>query len=103
MSAHEVPSWYEAGLPMKERKRRGHFSTPPELVELILDACGYTPERELSSLRVLDPACGGGNFLAAAGRRLLLSGLQRHVSPAETIAALQNNLWGLDPDPVACF
>ncbi|HTK09587.1 MAG TPA: N-6 DNA methylase [Ktedonobacteraceae bacterium] len=103
MSAHEVPGWYEAGLPVRERKRRGHFSTPPELVELILDACGYTPEHDLSALRVLDPACGSGNFLAAAARRLLLFGQQHHLPPAETIAALQHNLWGLDPDPVACF
>jgi SAM-dependent methyltransferase len=103
MSAHKKPGWYEAGLPMKERKRRGHFSTPPELVALILDACGYTPDRDLSTLRVLDPACGGGNFLAAATRRLLFSALQRHTSPSEAIEALRRNLWGLDPDPVACF
>jgi len=103
MNAHEMSNWYEAGLPMRERKRRGHFSTPPELVEQILDACGYTSERDLSTCRVLDPACGSGNFLAAAGRRLLLSGLQSHLPPKAILASIQHNLWGFDPDPVACF
>ncbi len=103
MNTHEMPNWYEAGLPVRERKRRGHFSTPPELVEQILDACGYTSARDLSLLRVLDPACGSGNFLAAAARRLLLSGQPSDLSTTELLAAIQRNLWGFDPDPVACF
>ncbi|HEU5374205.1 MAG TPA: N-6 DNA methylase [Ktedonobacteraceae bacterium] len=95
--------WYEAGLPLGERKQRGHFSTPPALVEQILDACGYTSAADLSHLRLLDPACGSGNFLACAARRLALSG-QAHGLPASQIGKLvQRNIWGLDPDPVACL
>ena len=30
--------WYETSLSLMERKKRGHFSTPPLLVEKILDA-----------------------------------------------------------------
>src|SRR5256885_2199876 len=37
----EQVGWYEATLPLKERRSRGHFSTPPRLVEHFLDACGY--------------------------------------------------------------
>ncbi|HZU70914.1 MAG TPA: N-6 DNA methylase [Ktedonobacteraceae bacterium] len=95
--------WYEAGLPLVERKRRGHFSTPPLLVEQILDACGYTPAANLAHLRVLDPACGSGNFLVGAARRLLAFGERTGVSNAECIAMLERNLWGFDPDPVSCF
>ena len=51
MTADHLPNWYEASLPTRERKTRGHFSTPPPLVEDILDACGYTPEQDLSQLR----------------------------------------------------
>src|SRR5229473_2140543 len=69
-------AWYETHLPLMERKQRGHFSTPPRLVEYILDACGYTPTADLSRIRVLDPACGSGNFLAGAARRLVTSLLQ---------------------------
>ena len=96
-------SWYEASLPLKERKRRGHFSTPPSLVERVLDACGYLPDADLARIRVLDPACGGGNFLAAAARRLLAFAGLRELDRAAQIALAQRNLWGFDPDPVACF
>ena len=102
-SSDDAASWYEAGLPSKERKRRGHFSTPPALVERILDACGYLPEADLARIRVLDPACGGGNFLAAAARRLLAYAGLRGLDQAAQIAVMQRNLWGFDPDPVACF
>ena len=100
---NENLNWYEAGLPAPERKRRGHFSTPPALVACILDACGYGPEQDLTHLRVLDPACGSGNFLAGAARRLVASGKRAGLSDEALIASAQRNLWGFDPDPVACF
>ena len=68
----EQVGWYEASLSLQERRSRGHFSTPIILVEHILDACGYhsnTPAADLRSIRVLDPACGSGNFLAAAAQK----------------------------------
>jgi len=102
-SPDDALSWYEASLPLKERKRRGHFSTPPSLVERVLDACGYLPGADLARIRVLDPACGGGNFLAAAARRLLVFAGLRGLDRAAQIALAQRNLWGFDPDPVACF
>ena len=95
--------WYEASLPLQERKLRGHFSTPPQLVERILDACGYTPGNDLSHMRVLDPACGSGNFLAAATRRLVSFAAQRKLSSDALTALVSRNLWGFDPDPVSCF
>ena len=127
MSSENALGWYEANLPSTERKQRGHFSTPPRLVEYILDACGYTPTADLSRIRVLDPACGSGNFLAGAARRLVTSLSQASVGtasarsrpscgseintaqPAQTLNQhkmlqhVQRNLWGFDPDPIACF
>ena len=96
-------NWYEDTLPAGERKRRGHFSTPPLLIEQILDACGYTPERDLSLVRVLDPACGSGNFLAEAARRLVAFGKRRGLAHEVLKNLVQRNLWGFDPDPIACF
>ena len=100
---NDALNWYEANLPSNERKRRGHFSTPPSLVEQILDACGYTSHADLAQVRVLDPACGGGNFLAGAARRLVAFATRRGLDQEAQIALVQRNLWGLDPDPVACF
>jgi hypothetical protein len=103
MTVNRPPNWYEASLPARERKTRGHFSTPPPLVEDILDACGYTPERNLSQLRVLDPACGSGNFLADATKRLIAFGERAGHSEQVIATSIQQNIWGFDPDPVACF
>ena len=95
--------WYETGLPSDERKRRGHFSTPHALVEQILDACRYTASADILHLRLLDPACGSGNFLAGAARRLCAAGLAGGFSREQACSLVQRNLWGLDPDPVACL
>src|SRR5579863_673548 len=99
----EQIGWYEAGLPLMERKKRGHFSTPASLVEHILDACGYTPDADLSHVRVLDPACGSGNFLVGAAHRLLEFGERKLLAQAEQAELMQRNIWGFDPDPVSCF
>ncbi len=98
-----APGWYEASLPEQERKRLGHFSTPPLLVEQILDACEYTIANDLSAIRVLDPACGSGNFLAAAAQRLLCSGQGANYAQDGLVSLIQHNIWGFDPDPVSCF
>ncbi len=96
-------TWYETNLPLLERKKRGHFSTPPRLVEKILDACCYTPDNDLTQVRVLDPACGSGNFLIEAARRLQAFSVRAGLSSRECALLLQRNLWGIDPDPISCF
>ena len=95
--------WYEAGLSLGERRQRGHFSTPPALVDQILDACGYTSRADLRHIRLLDPACGSGNFLTRAILRLCRAGHDMGLDLAQTGNLVQRNIWGLDPDPVACF
>ena len=77
----EQSGWYEASLPSRERKKRGHFSTPPALVERILDACGYILDANLAQVRVLDPACGSGNFLVGAAQRLVAFSAIRRSFP----------------------
>ncbi|HMK10989.1 MAG TPA: methyltransferase domain-containing protein, partial [Acidimicrobiales bacterium] len=71
-----------------ERRRFGAFDTPSSLVERLLD-WSVQPlldgGRDPRTISVLDPACGTGNFLVAATRRL------------ETAS----NLVGVDSDPRA--
>src|SRR5579864_196550 len=100
---HDLYGWYEAGLSATERKRRGHYSTPLPLVDQILDVCGYTSDRDLTRVRMLDPACGSGNFVAGAARRLLASARQQGLSQQQQTRLLARNIWGFDPDPVSCF
>ncbi len=103
VATEEQLTWYETTLPLLERKKRGHFSTPPRLIANILDACGYTPDNNLAPVRVLDPACGSGNFLVEAARRLQAFSIQTGLSSKESARLFKHNLWGIDPDPVSCF
>ncbi|MGE4552609.1 MAG: Eco57I restriction-modification methylase domain-containing protein [Desulfovibrionaceae bacterium] len=50
---------------------RGAVFTRPEVVGFILDLVGYTVERPLHKMRLLEPAFGGGSFLLPCVRRLL--------------------------------
>ncbi|MTW22908.1 Eco57I restriction-modification methylase domain-containing protein [Allochromatium palmeri] len=51
----------------------GAVFSRPEVVNAILDLAGYTPDRPLYRLRLLEPAFGRGDFLLAAIERLLAS------------------------------
>ncbi len=51
----------------------GEVFTRRWVVELILDLCGYTPNRDLASLRIIEPACGSGAFLGPIVERLAKS------------------------------
>ncbi|WP_438007740.1 Eco57I restriction-modification methylase domain-containing protein [Sorangium sp. So ce321] len=55
----------------------GVVLTRPHVVNLILDLAGYTADRDLASLSLLEPACGHGAFLVPAAERLLQSA-RRH-------------------------
>jgi hypothetical protein len=52
-------------------EQRGAIFTRKEVVEFILDLAGYTPDRPLAEMRLLEPSFGGGDFLIAAIDRLL--------------------------------
>lgn len=73
MTAREAAHRYEQALAADLRRSGGVFYTPAHLVERLLD---LTLEPLLAeaddplSLRILDPACGAGLFLAAAAERI---------------------------------
>lgn len=51
----------------------GEVFTRRWVVEVLLDLSGYTTERDLAALRLLEPSCGSGAFLGPAVERLLAS------------------------------
>jgi adenine-specific DNA-methyltransferase len=59
----------------------GVVLTKPHLVELILDLAGYTPDRDLAQMRLLEPACGHGAFLLPAVGRLMVAAKAARVKP----------------------
>ncbi|MFA4946295.1 MAG: N-6 DNA methylase [Candidatus Micrarchaeia archaeon] len=62
---------YEKYLPKDERKQLGEFYTPDEVVDYILDAVDYSPNKAIENKDLIDPACGSGGFLVRATRRLI--------------------------------
>ena len=52
-------------------EQRGAVFTRREVVDFMLDLAGYTSNRPLYTLRLLEPSFGGGEFLLAAVERLL--------------------------------
>lgn len=51
----------------------GEVFTKRWVVDFILDLCGYTADRDLASLKAIEPACGSGAFLIPMIERLAQS------------------------------
>jgi hypothetical protein len=51
----------------------GEVFTRRWVVDVLLDLSGYTAERDLGSVRLLEPSCGSGAFLGPAVERLVTS------------------------------
>jgi hypothetical protein len=52
-----------------EDKNKGQYFTDPEVVNLMLEEMGYTPEelvKDKNKISIIDPACGAGTFLYSA-------------------------------------
>jgi adenine-specific DNA-methyltransferase len=56
-----------------EAVEHGEVFTRRWVVELILDLLGYTPDKDLSALTVVEPACGAGAFLGVIASRISAS------------------------------
>jgi hypothetical protein len=61
----------------------GEVSTRRWVVDFILDFVGYSPEEDLGSRTIVEPACGTGAFLIPIVDRLMASALQGVSGTAE--------------------
>ncbi len=104
VSADLIGHIYEQYVDELERKRKGQFYTPPQVVNYILDQVGYEGPGIIGRT-LLDPACGSGRFLVEASRRLIPElRKQPGLSPKELVnERLRNCLFGLDVNRFACF
>ncbi len=104
-----------------ERKTSGSYYTPDNLVGLLLDsalepvierAVAENPgseEKALLELTVVDPACGSGHFLLAAGRRIATRLAQIRAPGSPTVddwrravrEVTRSCLFGVDRNPMA--
>lgn len=91
-------------------RSRGHgvFYTPPELIQEIIRAvvdpaieeAGAGGAEALADLRILDPACGSGQFLLAAAERIVGDPRGAAETISEKLRSL-TQLCGVDQDPEA--
>jgi adenine-specific DNA-methyltransferase len=95
-----VGTTYAAAIPKELRAQLGVYYTPPALAARLLDqatAAGI----DWGTCRVLDPACGGGAFLAPAAERVLKE--LSHLEPRALVDAVANRVRGFEIDPVAAW
>jgi SAM-dependent methyltransferase len=86
---------YEPALPRDQRRTAGAYYTPPEVVRLMADLALdplLADSKRDNPPRIVDPACGAGEFLVEAADRLL-----GRFGKATTAAALA----GVDIDAAA--
>lgn len=75
-----------------EETEYGEVFTRQWVVDTILDLVGYTPDKDLSKARLVEPSIGSGAFLVPVVGRLIDSA-QRFGVP---LSSLSDNIFGLD-------
>jgi adenine-specific DNA-methyltransferase len=97
-----VGSIYTVMLPDVLRSSLGAFYTPPPLVSRLLDLAedaGF----DFAQGRAIDPACGGGAFLAPVALRMVAAAEKTGASPAWILGQLGKRLRGAEIDPFAAW
>lgn len=99
-AGYAVGGIYTGLLPRRFRAVHGAYYTPPALCERLLDLAEASGV-DWSSARVLDPACGGGAFLAPVARRMVEA--LRGRPSAAVLSDIQGRLAGYELDPFAAW
>jgi adenine-specific DNA-methyltransferase len=94
-SSHYISSIYTTILPDKLKTQYGIFFTPPVLTNRLLNLI-EAEGIEWGKSRVLDPACGGGAFLAPVALRMASS--IKNSSPEAILSIIESNLSGIEID-----
>lgn len=91
---------YTGLMPRGLRTALGAYYTPPPLCGRLLDLAARSGI-DWRTARVLDPACGGGAFLAPVARRMAQS--LRDADPQFALNMIQQRLRGFELDPFAAW
>jgi len=73
-------------------KESGSVYTRPEVVNLILDLIGYTTDKPLCQMRILEPSFGNGSFLLPIIERLVKSYKNQQKKPLQTLVEIDLSL-----------
>lgn len=95
-ASYFIGTTYTAVLPGITRSSNGVFYTPPALTKRLINIAEDAGVN-WSQAKVIDPACGGGAFLAPVCLKIVEA--LSHKEPEEIINHIQANLTGLEIDP----
>lgn len=99
-SGYMAGSVYTVMLPDEARTSTGAYYTPPVLVERLLNLA-ETTGFDFSKGTVIDPACGGGAFLAPVAMRMW--GVGKSGSAELVLRRIAARLRGIEIDPFAAW
>jgi adenine-specific DNA-methyltransferase len=99
-AAYEIGSAYTGALPREHRSAFGVYYTPPVLTARLIDLATHAGV-DWARCHVLDPACGGGAFLAPLARRMVEE--RAGSDAAELIADIARRLRGFEIDPFGAW
>jgi adenine-specific DNA-methyltransferase len=100
VAAHQIGLVYTSMLPHEHRAAHGIYYTPPLLVRRLIDQATVAGV-DWTNARVLDPACGGGAFLAPVAHRIIEE--LRNCSPRILVENIATRLQGFELDPFGAW
>jgi adenine-specific DNA-methyltransferase len=100
LAAYQIGLAYTSLLPKEHRGIHGIYYTPPALVRRLIDQASAIGV-DWRSARVLDPACGGGAFLAPIAHRIIQE--LRDCSPRILVENIGTRLHGYELDPFGAW
>lgn len=99
-AAYQIGLTYTGMLPTQHRGEFGIFYTPPVLTARLINQV-TAANVDWARCRVLDPACGGGAFLAPIAQRIMNE--LRDCSPKMLMQNIGNRLRGYEIDPFGAW
>lgn len=79
----------------REGKVHGDVFTSPDMVRFMLDLVGYTSDKDLSQVKILEPSFGSGEFLFEIQRRIKASSIVFGFNP---VVAMTENVYACEID-----
>lgn len=96
-----LSSAYAALLPDGVRKCSAMYFTPPRLTARLLDS--IEARIPIESGPLIDPACGGGAFLAPAAIRIVERLQAQGLDPESILTHLESSIYGCETDEFLCW
>jgi adenine-specific DNA-methyltransferase len=102
LATYLLSTLYAGLLPDERRASGGVFYTPPALVERLLNMVEEAGV-QWHEHRILDPAAGGGAFLAPVAERMAARLVERGASPHDIVVHVAQHLTGVELDPFSAW